>query len=89
MVPVTATIAVNDDQDTQPAVRLVSIASSEARGAASDISGADFGTDDRSFSLRAKQTGNGPARVYTIVYSATDKAGNTTFATARVNVLSP
>jgi len=38
----------------------------------SDIAGAAFGTDDRSFQLRAERQGGGAGRVCTITYSATD-----------------
>jgi hypothetical protein len=51
-----------------------------------DIQGAVFGSDDRSFALRAERHGNGNGRVYTITYRATDDAGNTTLATAIVTV---
>lgn len=83
LVPITATLTVRDDQDAHPVIRLESITSSEASSPAPDVAGAAFGTDDRSFSLRAGQAAKaGPGRVYTVVYSATDASGNKTFATA-------
>ncbi|MFN0139655.1 MAG: VWA domain-containing protein, partial [Pyrinomonadaceae bacterium] len=52
----------------------------------SDIEDAEFGTDDRQFSLRAERSGTGSGRVYTITYRATDAAGNSALATATVIV---
>ena len=52
----------------------------------SDIEGAEFGTDDRQFSLRAERSGGEGGRVYTITYRARDAAGNTATATATVTV---
>lgn len=83
MVPITATISVRDDNDRQPEVRLHAITHNEASDAAPDISGAEFLTDDRSFLLRATHTGRRrDARVYEVVYSATDWAGNMTLTKA-------
>jgi hypothetical protein len=45
-----------------------------------------FGTDVRSFLLRAENTEHGKDLVYTITYSATNAWGNTTTATAQVVV---
>jgi subtilisin family serine protease len=49
-----------------------------------DIQGADYGTNDTEFQLRAAK--NGKSRIYTITYLATDHAGNTTTATTTVTV---
>ncbi len=87
MTPITATISVSDDQDSQPEVRLVSITHNEASDAAPDVADASFGTDDRSFSLRAARLGRSRlGRVYKVVYSATDWLGNTSFAKAYITV---
>ncbi|QYR20257.1 hypothetical protein KZ483_20835 [Paenibacillus sp. sptzw28] len=51
-----------------------------------DIQGADYGTPDTSFMLRAERAGTGSGRVYTITYTATDKVGNKTTASATVTV---
>ena len=40
-----------------------------------DVAGARFGTDDRTFQLRAETDGRRD-RVYTVVYRATDRSGN-------------
>ncbi len=87
-VPVTATIAVKDNQDRRPEIRLEAITHNEGDDAGEDVKDAEFGTDDRTFSLRAKRDGRGgrAERVYKVVYSATDWAGNKTFTKAYVLV---
>lgn len=83
---VKALIEVKDNLDPNPIVRLESIASSEALETG-DIGGAQIGTDDRSFELRAKRAGQSKqGRIYTITYSATDATGNTATASATVTV---
>jgi uncharacterized protein DUF4114 len=87
-----ATITVSDNCDPSPKVELVSITSSEPDNGlgdgdtANDIQGASFGSDDRSFMLRAERSGKGPGRTYTVTYRATDASGNSTLATATVSV---
>ncbi|MBD0384059.1 LamG-like jellyroll fold domain-containing protein [Paenibacillus sedimenti] len=51
-----------------------------------DIQNAEYGTLDQSFSLRAERSGQGTGRVYTVTYTATDKAGNKTVKTVTVTV---
>jgi len=86
LVHITATIAVTDDYDPEPEIKLESITSSETLGA-SDIQDAQIGTDDRSFSLAAKRAGTSLAgRIYTVTYSATDGSGNKTITSATVTV---
>ena len=76
----------------QPTVKLVSITSNEPANSTGDgntspdIAGATFGTDDRSFQLRAERKGNGHGRVYTVTYSAQDASGNTAQQIATVTV---
>jgi uncharacterized repeat protein (TIGR01451 family) len=95
LVAVTATITVEDNCDPDPAITLVSITSNEPEfgyigtgDKGPDITGAEIGTDDRSFFLRAERgTRKGSTgRIYTITYRATDASGNTTEATATVAV---
>jgi hypothetical protein len=87
MNPIGATITVQDDQDPAPVVKLVSITCNECTDPAMDIADADLNTDDRSFSVRSKRTGQRKdGRVYTATYSATDAAGNSTTATATVSI---
>jgi hypothetical protein len=85
-VPITVSVAVKDDYDPYPEIRLESITSNEALGP-EDVSGDATGTDDRSFSLRATRSGTNPAgRIYTITYSATDGSGNRATASTTVTV---
>jgi len=86
MAPITATITVKDDYDPAPAVQLEAIMSNEVVDK-DDVKGAEPGTDDRQFQLKAEHTeGNHAGRVYTVVYSATDGTGNKTTASATVTV---
>jgi hypothetical protein len=92
MVDITANITVTDACDAHPTVKLVSISSNEPANSTGDgntspdISGATFGTDDRTFQLRAERKGNGNGRVYTVTYSAQDASGNTAQQIATVTV---
>jgi hypothetical protein len=51
-----------------------------------DIQGADLGTLDTDFELRAERSGKGDDRIYTITYTLTDEAGNQSSAIATVVV---
>lgn len=85
-VLVNAVITPSDDYDPEPEIELESITSNETL-AADDIQDAQFGTDDRQFSLAAKRAGNNQAgRIYTVTYSATDASGNKAAASATVTV---
>ena len=92
LVTISATVTVTDDYDPNPAVELVSVTSSEPDNGPGDgntigdIAGADIGTDDRSFQLRAERSGSGSGRTYTVVYKATDASGNVATASATVFV---
>jgi len=93
LVTVTATIAVEDICDATPQVQLVSITSNQPDdglgdgSTEDDIQGADFGTDDRQFQLRAERSGvvKGP-RIYTVVYEVADASGNATQGSVEVVV---
>ena len=82
LVSVTPTVDVADACDANPAIQLLSISSSEPDDGlgdgdtANDIQGADPGTDDREFGLRAERSGRRDGRVYTVTYQATDASGN-------------
>jgi hypothetical protein len=84
MVTITATVTAADDVDPSPTVTLVSIESSEPGD--NEIAGATIGTDDRAFELKADRSGQGPGRVYTVVYRVTDRSGNSRDVSAQVVV---
>ena len=81
---VSVTVDTRDGCDPHPALRLLSVTSSEPESglekgdAAPDIVGAETGTDDRAFSLRAERLGSGPGRTYEVCYEARDASGNAT-----------
>jgi N-acetylneuraminic acid mutarotase len=84
MVTIHATLNPNDDLAGIRSVILTSITSNEPDGQ-EDIE-ANIGTSDTSFSLRAERLGTGSGRVYTITYTVTDNAGNTSTAVCTVSV---
>jgi hypothetical protein len=92
MVDISSSIEVWDNCDPDPVVALVSITSSEPDDTLGDghhepdIQGADFGTPDSTFSLRAERMGLKLGRIYTIVYTATDFSGNVATSTVYVRV---
>jgi hypothetical protein len=78
-----ARVAANDAADPSPKVVLTSIVSNEPEGHGDghrhelDIWGADFGTEDYDFALRAEKNRHSPfVRTYAITYTATDASGN-------------
>lgn len=81
MVDITASVTASDNRDPNPAIVLLSITSSEPDDAVgdgdgntiNDIQGADFGTNDITFQVRAERDGNQLGRTYTVVYQATDQ----------------
>jgi hypothetical protein len=81
-----------DACQANPPVELLDISSSEPDDGIGDgntdgdIQGAEVGTDDRDFALRAERAGPGDGRVYTAVYGVTDLAGNHVEADALVVV---
>jgi hypothetical protein len=81
------------DSCSEVTITLVSVSSNEPDNGigdgntTNDIQGVDTGTEDYGFSLRAERAGGGSGRIYTIVYSVSDDAGNEgTEATAEVIV---
>jgi hypothetical protein len=90
LVQITATVAVSDVCDAKPTVQLVSITSNDTLESddVEAIGGGPvaFGTDVRSFLLRAELAHGGVDRVYTVTYKATDASGNTSVASAQVGV---
>jgi N-acetylneuraminic acid mutarotase len=77
-----------------PTVQLISITSSEPDDApgnndghsVDDIQGAEIGTADFAFQLRAELDRSGPGRTYSVRYSATDAGGHTAVASGTVFV---
>jgi len=92
MIDIDVSVAVSDICDPSASFVLTSITSNEpANGlgdgnTAPDIEGAEFGTPDTHFQLRAERSGPGSGRRYTIVYTARDSAGNTSDVTLFVDV---
>ncbi|WP_336771536.1 rhamnogalacturonan lyase family protein [Paenibacillus sp. MMO-58] len=80
LVDVKAVVKSTDLVSGVDSVVLTSITSNEklAEGANADIQGAEFGTLDQAFKLRAEMSGSKNGRTYTIKYTAKDKAGNVT-----------
>ena len=93
MVDVTATVAASDLCGAA-SVMLTSVSSSEPDDAAGvgdgatlgDIAGADLGTADVAFQVRAERDSRGAGRTYTVVYAATDGAGLVITATSHLFV---
>lgn len=92
MVTIHATLNYSDEESGIQSVKLDSITSNEPDSGLdngdqpNDIQNASFGTEDTSLDLRAERSGTGTGRVYTITYTATDKAGNSTTQIATVTV---
>jgi len=96
LVRVAAEVAVSDLCDPDPTFVLTSISSDEPDNGlgdgdqVNDIQGADLGTPDKEFFLRAERSGQGDGRTYTIAYTALDGCGtgpgNAATATVHVHV---
>ena len=92
MVTIEATVLVTDECDPNPTFVLTSIVSNEPDNGlgdgdqANDIQGADYGTPDTSFELRAERAGMLTNRVYTITYTGSDSSGNTSQTQVQVTV---
>ena len=90
MVSVHANVRVQEGQSFK--VRLESVQSDEPDNGlgdgdtAGDIQGADLGTADFDFELRAERSGRGNGRCYTITYRVVDASGRETPAKARLFV---
>ena len=80
LLSVTATIAVTDNYDPAPEIKLESIVANRTLRSG-DILDATFGTNDRAFKLKPVS-----GTVYTVTYSATDGTGNKATASATVTV---
>jgi len=91
-ISVDVTVSDQCDSTDDIDVILYSISSSEPDNGKgdgnknNDIQNAQVGTDDRAFQLRAERSGNGPGRIYTATYRATDLSGNFTDGVATIEV---
>lgn len=83
---VSARITASDDCGGPVTIRLVSIKSNVPALDALDVVGANYGTDDRRFYLRARAASWRRPRIYLVTYEARDLAGNTTRFSGRVTV---
>ena len=92
LVPIRATVSAVDACGGASVV-LASVTSSEPDDGGGDgntegdIQGADLGTPDFEFALRAERSGLEPGRRYEVTYSATDASGNQARVTQFVSVL--
>lgn len=90
--PVTMQVTVKATCDPAPTFTLLSVTSDEPDDGhgdghtEGDIQGADIGTPDTQFLLRAERAGGGAGRTYTFTYEARDTRGgaDTTSVTVRV-----
>lgn len=85
MITVTADVYVSDPFSQIDQIVLTSITCNDPIQP-DDIQDAQFGTLDKTFALRAEKSKDRSQRVYTITYTATDKVGNRSVATATVTV---
>lgn len=87
MVEIIADLVVSDDTDPDPIVKLESVSCNECTDLTEDVVDAETGTDDRLFYVRGDRSGSSlDGRHYTVVYSATDSAGNKTTVQSIVTV---
>jgi hypothetical protein len=92
LVLVTASVTVADTLSGPAGFTLVSVTSSEPDNGlgdgdtTNDIQDWTLDTPDTSGELRAERAGNGPGRVYSLVYRGEDKAGNASLCTTTVTV---
>jgi len=94
MVDVPTTVIAHDGCGVYIEPVLFAITSSEPDDApgpsdghtVNDIQGAEYGTPDFQFQVRAERDSSGPGRIYTVQYRATDSAGQTASATATIVV---
>src|SRR5262249_30461849 len=80
MVPVTVTASASGCGATAATCKIVSVTSNEPAAGDSTITG------DLTVNLRARRSGDGKGRVYTITVRCTDAAGNSTTKTVNVTV---
>ncbi|OGP83528.1 MAG: hypothetical protein A2Y95_12745 [Deltaproteobacteria bacterium RBG_13_65_10] len=92
LVKINTGVVAVDACDPNPVVMLDAITSNEPDNdvgdgnTTDDIQGADLGTDDTQFLLRAERQGPCTGRVYTATYSAIDTSGNASVGAVQVAV---
>jgi hypothetical protein len=94
LVEINASLLYSDDASGIASVVLKSITSNEPDydpslvedDQANDIQNSEFGEKDTSFHLRAERSDKGTGRIYTIIYTVTDKAGNSTDVAVTVTI---
>jgi hypothetical protein len=85
MVPVTASVVVNDAGSGPNGFTLTSITSNEGN-ISSEVQGFTIGQPSTGGELLAERDGTGIGRVYTLTYTAMDKVGNTVSCSGVVRV---
>ena len=92
LVTVNAAVTVTDECDPNPTFVLTSITSNEPDNGLgdgdqpNDIQGAEYGTPDTTFQVRAERGGPRTGRVYTVTYTGSDSSGNTSVSVLQVMV---
>lgn len=93
MVDLTTSVAATDAGSGVVSVVLTSATSSEPDEGLgdgdfpNDIQGFTVGTNDTTGQVRAERSGLGTGRTYSLTYSATDAAGNTSTCSAAIAVV--
>lgn len=87
-VLIEATVDVQDNLDTSPEFKLVSVSSNEPDNGKGDGNTTNdiVVVDDTHIKLRAERSGAGSGRIYTLIYEALDSCGNSVTAEAVVTV---
>jgi hypothetical protein len=82
---VTVGVQIADSGSGPAGYKLVSVTTSEGQ-TSTETQGFTLGAPDTAGELRASRFGNGPGRIYTLTYLASDVAGNTATCSATVTV---
>lgn len=85
MMPITVDLQLSD-AGSGGVTYVMTVASSNEPGAATDIAGFSVGGQAVRGQVRAQRDGGGTGRIYTLGYEGTDRAGNTASCTTTVTV---